>query len=122
PAPAPSPQEIRARERRQLHEALSSALDSSNRDMVRVPELQMEYTGSTARIVFRINDNLTRGFIARGAQRDVATLARAAVESGLAFNRLTIVGTFAMVDKFGHSSESDVITVHIDRVTLSRIN
>lgn len=53
---------------------------------------------------------------------DIVDILKATNSSSFDFRSLNIVGTFAMVDKLGNSSEDDVLRVTYLRTTVDRIN
>lgn len=102
-----------------LDAAIRDALGSGNRDVPRVESI--DYEGSGVVVFWCINDNLTGDMITHGAARDVAAILEAAVNSDVAFDSVSLAGSFAMVDAFGNVSEDVVVSAVYQRATVDRI-
>lgn len=99
---------------------VTDALSRSNRNIQRVAELTIE--DETVFIQWAINDNLTEGMIKTGAKIDVADILETVAKSGIQYQKVELIGTFSMVDKFGNASEDPVIALMYERATIERIN
>ncbi len=100
------------------------ALGSSNRNVEKIETIRITKLpeGNRALVKWAIDDNLTRGFIISGAQGDVTEILQVFKESGERIDELHLRGTFAMVDKFGNSSESVVVKLAYTGSVVDRIN
>ncbi|QDU74068.1 hypothetical protein Pan97_10720 [Bremerella volcania] len=73
-------------------------------------------------VSFDIGDNLTTGMIQLGARADIKTILKAAADSGLAINELTVEGEFPMTDAYGSSTKKVVVDVMYLGSTIERID
>lgn len=72
--------------------------------------------------MWTINDSLTKGWIRSGAQSDIADILKAIHSTGLDYQRVDLLGTFPLVDVYGNTEETDVISVSYSRETVDRVN
>ncbi len=116
PTPRPDPIEL-------LRETIAKELGRSNRDVPRLSVVAIQ--GERLVVVWAINDNLTRGFVARSGQMDAAKILQTIAENttGLPFfSSVFLAGTFAMVDRFGSGSEDRVVRLTFAHSTMKKIN
>lgn len=104
----------------QLRLAIQTALGDGNRDVPRIQEF--DFTDGTIWVVWAIDDNFTEGLVKRGAQLDIVNILKAVDSTGIDYQRVDLLGTFSMVDVYGNTSESDVISVSYSQATVQRIN
>ena len=95
-------------------------LSSSNREEARL--YKIKETGDAIQIGFTINDNLTDGMIKTGTQSDVMKILKAVKASQYNYSKVTVIGTFPLVDKFGNSEEETVLQVSYSPATVNKIN
>jgi len=114
--PKPDPVEL-------LRAKLADSLGRSNRHVPRLSVVALQ--GERLVVVWAINDNLTRGFVARSGQMDAAKILHAISEASSRlpfFSSVFLAGTFAMVDQFGNGSEDRVIRLTFSHSTMKKIN
>ncbi len=73
-------------------------------------------------IHFAIDDNLSESFIKGGAQMDVFDTMKALYTSSIDIQWVDMYGTFSMVDKYGNSSEIEVLHARLGRDAANKIN
>ena len=73
-------------------------------------------------VFWALNDSLTRASFRAGAQDDVANVLRAVHESGVSYQTIEARASFALVDKYGNSTEATVLRASYNRSTVARIN
>lgn len=117
--PAPKPYHEGPKARKLQHD-ITQVLRKSNRDMARL--LKFRVIGGNIRVYFTINDNLWGGLIKFGAKSDIVDILKTVHFSGYDYSRVTVIGTFPLVDKFGNSEESKVIQATYTSSTINRIN
>ncbi len=71
-------------------------------------------------IHFTIDDNLSESFIKGGAQTDVFDTMKALYASSIDIQWVDMYGTFSMVDKYGNSSEIEVLHARLGRGTANK--
>lgn len=118
PEPAPAPP-VAAPAPKTLQAELEERLGPSNRDLPKITTVDEE--GSTIVVRFTIDDNLTRNMTARSAQRDVVDILDV-THARHPGKHIVVSGTFSMVDKYGNTSESQVLLLNYSPYTLARIN
>lgn len=114
PAPTLAPEEA-------LRAAVVTALNDGNRGVDRVRDVILLDDGSVS-IGWAINDNLTKGFVLGGARGDVVDILRAVRDTGLPVTGVNLAGTFSMVDVYGNTSESIVVSASYGADTLAKLN
>jgi len=93
------------------------SLGDSNRGVQHVRELSIDSPDASITIAF--DDNL---FVAAGIQHEVVNTIKAILQSGQNVQSISLRGTFELVDKFGDSTEGEVVRAKYLRATLDRIN
>ena len=73
-------------------------------------------------VSFDIGDSLTDGWIRTGAQIDVTDILKTLRKSGIPVAKLTVFGSFPMVDTCGNSAHTMVVRATYTGDTLDRIN
>ena len=73
-------------------------------------------------IRWAIDDNLTAGWIKRGATMDMAGILKALRYSLLIYDDVVMQGTFSLQDKFGNTEEANVVLISMKKGTVDRIN
>ncbi|WP_396902674.1 DUF2510 domain-containing protein [Mycolicibacterium sp.] len=71
---------------------------------------------------FDIHDNLTKGFIRRGAQSETVDILKYANEAYPNVSKVFVQGKFPMKDAYGNTSNSMILNAGYDRATLDKIN
>lgn len=71
---------------------------------------------------FKISDNLTKGFIATGAQDDTVNILKAVRESGIKYSKVFAQGSFPMTDEFGNTDDSMILNAGYEKSTVDKIN
>lgn len=104
-----------------LRAAVVAVLRDGNRDVERVRDVILLDDGSVS-IGWAINDNLTKGFVLGGARGDVVDILRAVRDSGLPITEVDLAGTFSMVDIYGNTNESIVVSASYSADTLAKLN
>lgn len=119
--PTPSPRQI-------VVDAVIDVLGKSNRDVEgafsdshRGQAVSLSDDGVIT-VQWAINDNLSSGFVKRGARNDVLDVLRAVHESGVPYGSILTLGTFSLVDIYGNSSEEVVVRAVYDRSTVEKID
>lgn len=115
----PTPRE---RFRKTIKDALGSG---TNRDIPKITNIGFsigpnELLNITVR--FAIDDNLTEGFIKRGAKRDIEETIEKISKSGQAFHQIQMEGTFVLSDVRGNVSEDLVVRATYLKTELDRVN
>jgi hypothetical protein len=116
--------EAEEQERRRGPERLvanvQAALGRSNRDG---PEPKVDFADDgTLSIKWAINENLTENMTKRGAQIDVVNVLKAAHAANVPITVVRLEGSFSLVDKFGNSSETQVLRLTYNAATINRFN
>lgn len=101
-----------------FEQSISSALGERNREA----PVTIRNESGVIIVEWPINDNLSGSMIKTGAMMDTVDILRAIHESGVEYQLISLAGTFALVDKFGNSSESPVIWLDMSKETMSKIN
>lgn len=78
--------------------------------------------GENVFIRFRVADNLSKGLVISGAQGDVRDLLKAVHSLGSPSAKVNIVGLMPLVDAYGNSTDTAVITLNYSRASLQKIN
>lgn len=104
-----------------LMAGILARLSDGNRDVPRVKDVILADDGSIS-VSWAINDNFTAGYIKSGARADVVDILRAVRDSGLPVTRVDLAGTFSMVDVYGKTSESIVVSANYSADTLAKLN
>ncbi len=99
---------------------IEKALGKSYRNVKRVSDVQT--TGKTVKVRFSINDNLTAGMIKGSAMTDIQRILKSVQSAGYPYSEISVVGTFPLKDRFGNSSEDEVVRATYKRSTVDRIN
>jgi hypothetical protein len=102
-----------------LRDLLTAELGDSNRDVARLTNLEM---GDPLVIDFAINDNLTEDFIRRGAMLDFVSILELLSTSNIPFSKVSISGSFPLVDVYGNSKETMVVYGLYPKETIAKIN
>jgi len=124
PAPTgtntPAPRPTATRSTQELITALlTSTLGKSNRDAQRLGPVTVSGGDVTAQ--WAINESLTEGYTKLGANQDIANI----LEQLFAFpgvQRVTLNGTYSMVDIYGKVSEMTVIHYVMTSTTAAKVN
>lgn len=124
PAPTrtntPTPKPTATKSRQELITALlTSTLGKSNRDTQRLGPVVV--SGSDVTIQWAINENLTEGYTKLGANKDISDM----LDLLFAFpgvERVTLNGTYSMVDLYGKVSEMTVIHYVMTSTTAAKVS
>lgn len=113
--------------RDRVTDAVADTLGKSNRgmnfaasDSRRVKAVGLD--GGKLFVQWAINDNITSGLMKAGARRDVSDILKAIQETGVLYDNVLVVGTFALVDLLGNESEEEVVEASYNRSTVESIN
>ena len=113
--------------RDRITDAVADALGKSNRgvNFAASDSRRVKSVGLDDGILFvqwAINDNLTGGLMKAGARRDVSDILEAIQKTGVSYDSILVVGTFALVDLLGNEREGEVVEASYSRSTLESIN
>ena len=93
------------------------------RDIPKLVSFSLGETGiNEVYIKFTVDDNLTGGFIKRGAKLDIIKILKEIDVSNLTYDSVLIEGTFPLADIYGNSKESRVFLTTYSSETVNRIN
>ena len=99
---------------------VDTILGSSNRNMK--PRFRITPNGKTLTIQVAFNDNLTEHLIRVGMTMDLSNILKALHQSGYEYSKVTLSGSFPMADKFGNSSETEVVRASYSHTIVEKIN
>lgn len=119
PEPTPEPEpEPEVDPVQQQQDELAAAIRDT------VDDAQVSFVDNQVNVEFPIADNLTKGFIISGAQRDTLDILKAAKASQWENGRpwVVIAGSFMMVDQYGNESESVILRATYSPETMDKIN
>ncbi len=87
------------------------------------PAVKVEESApGTLVVTFPVQDNFSNGFIRSGMFLSMSNMARAAYGSPYPLERLSLIGTFPLVDQFGNSEEKMVARIILPKATYNQIN
>lgn len=102
---------------------IERVLGTGNRNIPRLTALNFNDPETNAIFVnWAINDNLTENLIIYGAKSDATDILKAIAQSGVDYTYVILSGSFSMVDKFGNTSESNVVNLTFYKTTVDKIN
>lgn len=107
-----------------LQTAILEAIgEKNNRDLDKLTTLEVtQFEPPIINIWFALDDNFSSNLIRVGALMDIENMLKAIDDSGMEYESVSIIGTFALSDQFGNSSESPVIRSRFTRETVDKIN
>ena len=73
-------------------------------------------------VEFDIDDNLTDGFVKRGAMMDIESILKAVDESGIYCGEVTVRGSFPLTDKYGSAKKEVVVKATYSGTTIDQVN
>ena len=86
------------------------------------PRFRITPNGKTLTIQVAFNDNLTEHLIRVGMTMDLSNILKALHQSGYEYSKVTLSGSFPMADKFGNSSETEVVRASYSHTIVEKIN
>jgi hypothetical protein len=105
-----------------LTNAVTSALgEKSNREGKKITNLFLNSNGNIL-LRFKGDENITENLTITGIQMDIRDALKAIQKSNIPYNKVTVITTYSMVDKFGNAKESDVINLTYSKATIDKIN
>lgn len=120
PKPPPKPEPAKGTVERLSFE-IKNALGESNRKVPKVSKSVINAKKVVA-VVFAVDDNLTNNMVKQSAKIDIKDILKAVKSSDVMYSKISIIGTFSLVDKFGNAKESEVVRADYTRTTVDRIN
>ena len=124
PKPKPSPMLTQTADgHAALRSAILQALGNGNRNVPRLSGLNFDDPEAGAIFVnWTIDDNLTNDMIVYGAELDATHILHALADSKIDYSYVILSGSFPMVDPYGNSKESNVVTLTFNKPTVDEIN
>lgn len=104
----------------ELQAGVEGVLGGSNRDVTRVSEAR-EFSGQVT-VVWAINDNLSEGLVKDTARLESTEILEAIQDSGIAYDVVSIEGTFSLVNQLGNESEEVVVSGTWEKSLVDQIN
>ncbi|MEW5871454.1 MAG: tetratricopeptide repeat protein [Chloroflexota bacterium] len=108
--------------REALQAEVEEVLGSGNRGIPRLTKLTFDDSDNSILVNWAIDDNFTEKLIKYGAKLDATKILRTIAESGIDYSYVILTGSFSMVDKFGNTSEDNVVNLTFYKTTVDRIN
>lgn len=106
-----------------LESAIELVLGTSNRNVDRVREVAFDSLApGDVWVVWTINDNLTEDLLKWGIHKDAADILETIAKSGYPFDRVLLNGSFPLVDTFGNTAETVVVSLVFNKATVDKIN
>jgi len=102
-----------------LNHDIEKTLGKSNRGNQRV---EIKMSGSDIDVYIFADDNLTPSMAKTGIQTDVTDTLEAVKNSGYEYGSITVKVSAALVDTFGNSNETLIVTTTYNKATVDRIN
>jgi hypothetical protein len=90
-----------------VNDALPDALDRDGPE--KVTRVKYYPSEKVLQVTFAIDDVLTESLTEDQARKDIAAILREVAASGVKVKRVTVEGTFPMVDQLGNESEQTVV-------------
>ena len=103
-----------------LQDECNNALGKSYRTEKRVSDVQV--VGNTIKLHLYIQSNMTEHLMKFGAREDIAGILKAVQKSGVPYGAVTVTASYPIADKFGNSSEQNVVRATYNHATVDRIN
>jgi apolipoprotein N-acyltransferase len=105
-----------------LTNAITSALgEKSNREGKKITASTLDSNGNIL-VKFKGDENITENMTVTGIQMDISDALKAIQKSNVPYNKVNVITTYSMVDKFGNAKESDVINLTYSKATIDKIN
>lgn len=107
---------------KELSNSIKDGLGRSNRDIPRVASVAYNEKTQVVLVKWSINEQITSGLIKAGARHDIVKILKEIKGFSKPVKAASLVGTYALEDKYGNSEEAKVVRADYSKTTLGKIN
>lgn len=102
---------------------VTEILGKGNRDVPRITAINFDDPEPGAIFInWALNDNLTVNMTGYGARSEASKILQALHDRGVEYRYIVLSGSFAMVDKFGNTTEDNIFNLTFNKSTVDKIN